>query len=315
MRTLLTLFVLLALAGAALASPPAADFEADIRQGGTPVTVQFTDLSTGAPTTWAWTFGDGGTASAQNPVHTYETAGTFTVSLTATNADGSDTETKVGYIIVGAYPHFGTNTLGCYFDDDGVFEDGQELVNEQEYSMNSPFTLRFVLSDCSQLSIGGFEFAWRFDPEPTGAYFIIGSSLPPGALNIGTTTNFIVGLGTPLIMADQHMQLATVTILPTFQGEELDIQVSQSSPSSIPGPPDEHGYCVFNDGEDPGLLLIMAYATVDLAEATYTQVEAGLPGPAGDLFFVDTPLAHVGAEPGPVATEARTLSDIKAIFR
>ncbi|WP_217637078.1 PKD domain-containing protein [Geodermatophilus telluris] len=55
---------------------------------------QFTDTSTGAPTSWAWDFGDGGTATVQNPAHTYAAAGTYTVRLTATNAGGSNTVTK-----------------------------------------------------------------------------------------------------------------------------------------------------------------------------------------------------------------------------
>ncbi|WP_343915407.1 PKD domain-containing protein, partial [Arthrobacter pascens] len=43
---------------------------------------------------WAWEFGDGETATAQNPSHTYTTAGTYTARLTVTNADGSDTSTR-----------------------------------------------------------------------------------------------------------------------------------------------------------------------------------------------------------------------------
>ncbi len=52
--------------------------------------VTFTDTSTGSPTSWSWTFGDGGTSTAQNPSHTYASAGTFTVRLTATNASGGN---------------------------------------------------------------------------------------------------------------------------------------------------------------------------------------------------------------------------------
>jgi PKD repeat protein len=65
-----------------------------------PLTVAFTDLSTGNPTSWSWTFGDGGTSTAQNPTYEYTTPGTYTVSLTAYNAYGQDTETKTGYITV-----------------------------------------------------------------------------------------------------------------------------------------------------------------------------------------------------------------------
>ncbi|OPY39273.1 MAG: PKD domain protein [Methanoregula sp. PtaU1.Bin051] len=69
-----------------------------------PFTARFIDLSTNSPTSWSWNFGDGDSTNAtqQNPVHTYNSAGTYTVSLTATNADGSDTETKVDYISVTA---------------------------------------------------------------------------------------------------------------------------------------------------------------------------------------------------------------------
>jgi PKD repeat protein len=56
--------------------------------------VQFTDASTGSPTSWSWAFGDGGTSSLQHPSHTYAAAGTFTVSLTAGNAAGSTSATR-----------------------------------------------------------------------------------------------------------------------------------------------------------------------------------------------------------------------------
>lgn len=61
--------------------------------------VTFTDASTGAPTSWAWNFGDpasGGnnTSTAQNPTHTFAAAGSYDVSLTATNASGSNSIQK-----------------------------------------------------------------------------------------------------------------------------------------------------------------------------------------------------------------------------
>ena len=64
--------------------------------------VTFTDQSTNTPTSWAWTF-EGGTPStstAKNPTITYNTAGTYDVTLVATNAAGSDTEAKTDYITV-----------------------------------------------------------------------------------------------------------------------------------------------------------------------------------------------------------------------
>jgi PKD repeat protein len=75
-------------------APPTADFTVDPATGTTPLTVAFTDQSSGSPTSWRWDFGDGTSSPSQNPTHVYADAGTYTVSLTATNVAGSDTATK-----------------------------------------------------------------------------------------------------------------------------------------------------------------------------------------------------------------------------
>jgi len=79
---------------------PGADFTADQTEGTCPLTVKFTDQSTGEITSWFWEFGDGETSTEQNPTHTYNSTGYFTVSLTVTGPGGSDTETKENYIHV-----------------------------------------------------------------------------------------------------------------------------------------------------------------------------------------------------------------------
>jgi Zn-dependent metalloprotease len=79
-----------------------ADFVASATNISVYDSVMFTDQSTGNPTSWDWTFEGGtlATSTAQNPPVTYTTVGTFDVTLVATNAQGSDTETKVDYITV-----------------------------------------------------------------------------------------------------------------------------------------------------------------------------------------------------------------------
>lgn len=72
-------------------SGPTASFTASTTEGEAPLTVKFTDSSTGDPTKWSWNFGDGNTSSSQSPSHTYYGAGTYTVNLTVTNSYGSDT--------------------------------------------------------------------------------------------------------------------------------------------------------------------------------------------------------------------------------
>ncbi|NYT07309.1 MAG: PKD domain-containing protein, partial [Methanomicrobiales archaeon] len=79
---------------------PVAGFTANITSGTSPLAVEFKDTSAGNPTSWSWTFGDGGTSNDQNPVHVFAGPGTFSVELTVANDAGEDTETKEGYIIV-----------------------------------------------------------------------------------------------------------------------------------------------------------------------------------------------------------------------
>jgi len=68
--------------------------------------IAFTDLSTGDPTSWSWTFEGGEPASSteQNPTVTYAVAGTYEVSLTVSNGNAEDTEVKAGYITVTENP-------------------------------------------------------------------------------------------------------------------------------------------------------------------------------------------------------------------
>jgi uncharacterized protein (TIGR02145 family) len=75
-------------------------FTATPTSGNAPLKVNFTDQSTNNPTSWEWDFGDGNGSTEQNPSHTYNNMGSYDVSLTTTNADGSDTEIKTSYIVV-----------------------------------------------------------------------------------------------------------------------------------------------------------------------------------------------------------------------
>ena len=81
--------------------PPVAEFSANVTDGVTPLCVQFTDSSGNDPTDWEWDFGDGtSNSTSQNPVHVYESAGTYTVTLTASNAGGSGSLRKTDYVTV-----------------------------------------------------------------------------------------------------------------------------------------------------------------------------------------------------------------------
>ncbi|HTY53102.1 MAG TPA: PKD domain-containing protein [Methanomicrobiales archaeon] len=86
---------------------PVAAFTATPTNGMPPLAVQFTDQSTNTPTSWKWEYQKVGTSSwtqfstAQNPAYTFAAAGQYSIRLTVTNAGGSSTLTKTGYITVG----------------------------------------------------------------------------------------------------------------------------------------------------------------------------------------------------------------------
>ncbi len=104
---------------------PEVDFTASPTTGEHPLNVQFTDISTGNPTAWSWTFGDGTSSNQQNPKHIYSKAGVYTVSLQATNREGSVTLTKSDYITVKTtvtkLP--GQKNAPTDIDGDGKYED------------------------------------------------------------------------------------------------------------------------------------------------------------------------------------------------
>jgi len=81
---------------------PIAAFTSNVQYGNAPLTVSFSDQSLHYPTSWAWDFQNDDIRDSQskNPVFTYTDPGIYSVKLTATNNQGSDTEIKYGYITV-----------------------------------------------------------------------------------------------------------------------------------------------------------------------------------------------------------------------
>ncbi|MBU1317964.1 MAG: PKD domain-containing protein [candidate division Zixibacteria bacterium] len=113
-----------------------ARLDAAPRAGVQPLSVQFTDESPGSPTSWYWDFGDENTDAAQNPVHQYDTAGTYSVFLRVTNSLASDSVLKLSYIRVdtsyadlagaisdagGARPGFSFG-FNCFWTNIGTFQ-------------------------------------------------------------------------------------------------------------------------------------------------------------------------------------------------
>jgi PKD repeat protein len=153
--------------------PPTAAFSGSPTSGDAPLAVSFTDTSTGAPASWLWDFGDGTTSTLQNPSHTYSDPGTYTVALTVSNAAGSDTETKVGYITVGAAPPTQTfapaaDAYAKESEPDTNFRSTSNLrVKEEAGNRYRPY-MKFTVSGVSGPVQSAKLRLWVVDPSPDG---------------------------------------------------------------------------------------------------------------------------------------------------
>jgi PKD repeat protein len=139
--------------------------------------------STGSPTVWAWTFGDGGTSTAQNPSHPYAATGTYTVALTVTNAYGSNTQTRTGYITISApapVANFTANTTTPALNASVSFTDT---------STGSPTTWAWTFGDGGTSTVGP-SVAHAYNTA--GTYTVSLTVTGPGGTNSITKTNYIV---------------------------------------------------------------------------------------------------------------------------
>ena len=168
---------------------PVASFTATPTSGTAPLAVAFTDTSTNTPTSWAWDFdNDGSTdATAQHPSHTYETAGTYSVRLTATNAGGSHTVTRTDLVTVGSTPP----PPPPPGDTVTLLPTGDAFVNEGRPSSNygSASTLRVRLATDRYASLIRFNVGTLSGP-PTSAtlrLYVVDDS-PIGG-RVGTTAS------------------------------------------------------------------------------------------------------------------------------
>jgi PKD repeat protein len=120
-------------------APPIADFVGLPQEGTEPLTVQFTNLSTGTWESLHWDFGDGSSSTNENPSHTYQNDGTYTVSLYLQMTDGESEEIKYDYIVVAEYVCFVQNVVNASNPSGGW----QSVVDSSEDGIQN------VVGDCT----------------------------------------------------------------------------------------------------------------------------------------------------------------------
>ncbi|GEM_PF-415339 len=251
---------------------PAANFTANVTAGEAPLAVQFTDLSTGSPTSWLWVFGDGTNATEQNPVHTYVTAGTFTVTLTATGPGGSDTETKADLIAVdapltsdsynGGIPlttvEEGTVSGGLWFDSYPGFATSAEKTFTLPAHTNITWARLYVDVYCGHMQNNyRGNVTIGIDADGNGTYEL------QKAETFDTTYSFPGDGGTGPVWLNDHMNRVTSDYIMWYDltdaitGQTVNVQAaSQKIDSSF-------------DGRVKAMVLVVAYNDGDADEVRY----------------------------------------------
>jgi hypothetical protein len=182
----------------------------------------------------------------------------------------------------------GENSLGVYFDL-GTFN-----VNCLDVAASVPANMYFVMANCTEPTLAGFEFGWAFDPDPVGQYFVLASILPPESLNIGTDQNLIVGIGSP-IPTDAATVLVEFQLLFLAAPIMADITVGPSVPASIPGE------SAFVSGDQ--VLMPMNYSTFD-GEFVIRDSQGWVRPGVGTLGC-----------PAPIAVEEASWGSVKALYQ
>lgn len=236
-------------------NPPVADFVANITTVTVGGFVNFTNLSTGNGNTYSWTF-NGGTPSSSTAVNPsniqYNTVGTYTVTLVATNNNGSDTETKVNYINVvpstgcDTITNLTTNNIASYTVDavnpiDSGYISGNNIYGDKakadRFTSIAPYThvtgAVFYLSKAVDNGApSNVTFAVWNNTGPNGAPGatpIATKTVPISSLNTGTTPNFIYFNSPVNVSSLPHFYVGV--ILPQTPGDTVALYTNQYDPN------------------------------------------------------------------------------------
>lgn len=195
---------------------PVAGFSCSPSTGTAPLAVQFTDTSINSPTLWAWDFGDGGTSTEEKPSHTYLTAGTYTITLDATNSAGTNSVTHVGSVTVSA----GTNAPIASFTLSVSSGSAPLTVLFTDTSTNSPTSWSWDFGDRNTSTDESPSYTY----VTAGAYTVTLTVTNTGGSNSATETGAVtVTAATAVIPVASFTESATTGILP------LSVQFTDSS--------------------------------------------------------------------------------------
>ena len=224
-----------------LPAAPVANFTAGPTSGTIPLTVNFTNTSTGVITSQSWNFGDGGTNNTSSPSHTYTNASSFTVSLTVFGPGGTNTLTQPNFINTTNIPpaQFSVAPASLAFGSVNVGQSNTlpyQVINTGGLSLTGTASVSgpFAVSSGSSYIVGAGQtgtVSVSFLPVSTGAF----SNGVVFASNGGGSTNAVTGTGvTPAQMGISPSSLNFGTIS-TGTTAQLSFAVTNTGSLTLSG--------------------------------------------------------------------------------
>ena len=188
---------------------PVASFDIDTLDNGL---YGFTDLSTNTPSSWTWDFGDGNTSTAQNPTHTFATAGTFNICLTATNTAGNNTACQSLTVVLSPQANF-TATMG---------ENGNYTFTDQ--STNEPSSWAWDFGDGNTST----------DQNPTHTFTTTGDfNVCLMVTNAAGSSNICQMISVIINDVDDPALEAALSVFPNPVSNVLQIQLQDQSTEGV----------------------------------------------------------------------------------
>ena len=209
-----------------IGTPPIPQFNVNVSSGPAPLTVLFTDSSSGLPTSWHWNFGDGTTSDEQNQIHIYEVPGIYGISLTVNNTFGNASIFKQDFITVmdGTY-------YSCQVPSEGITVSGSGNVSQILVNLTNAVNCSFRLQENNSVLEGipdvkyGIRKLSIFSGDTNG-FSLIGNDTVSGSLRgvllnsndiaplnfsekIGENCYFHFNLSMPTYPADGSIHLVT----------------------------------------------------------------------------------------------------------
>ncbi len=187
---------------------PVAIFNYNVKNGTSPLNVQFTDNSTGDVTSWNWNFGDGTTSTLKNPNHIYSAAGTYTVTETVTGPGGSNVQISSIYVKTDTTPptatasiksgvyntnqiiKLGMNQTGTiYYTLNGSTPTTASIKYTQPISVTSTCTLNFIAVNTAGIKSSVYKMTYTIDKI---APKVISTTPKNGATGISRTSTISI---------------------------------------------------------------------------------------------------------------------------